>query len=169
MVGSPWPGISAWIVWWALLRSYKRDLLVTVAARSKAWNVFARLKIGIVGSNPSRGMDVCLRLTAFILFVLPCVSSGLATGWSLVQGVLPTVYKCKIAEPHKEEAKARYGMQRHIRRRYERLSLKIIGKFRFSVTLIHKKPDLHNIINRLFHISHKPIQRHCYNSIWSIW
>jgi hypothetical protein len=28
-----------------------------------------------------------------------------------------TVYKCKITEPHKEEAKARYGLQRHIRRR----------------------------------------------------
>jgi hypothetical protein len=54
---------------------------------------------------------------AFIVFVLSCVGSRLATGWSLVQGVLPIVYKCKITEPHKEEAKARYGLQRHIRRR----------------------------------------------------
>jgi hypothetical protein len=46
--------------------------------------VFARSNTGIVGSNPTRGMDVC----AFILFL----SSGLVTGWSPVQGVLPTVY-----------------------------------------------------------------------------
>jgi hypothetical protein len=35
-------------------------------------------------------------LSAFILFcvcVVLCVDSGLMTGWSLVQGVLPTVYK----------------------------------------------------------------------------
>jgi hypothetical protein len=51
--------------------------------------------------------------------VLSCVGSGLATGWSLVQGVLPIVYKCKITEPHKEEAKARYGLHRHVRRRRE--------------------------------------------------
>jgi hypothetical protein len=42
---------------------------VTVAARSKALTVFARLKAGIVGSNPTHGMDAC----AFILFVLFCV------------------------------------------------------------------------------------------------
>jgi hypothetical protein len=35
---------------------------VTVAALSKAWNVFARLNTGIVGSIPARGMDVCMRL-----------------------------------------------------------------------------------------------------------
>jgi hypothetical protein len=39
-------------------------------------------------------MDVCL---VYSVFVLSCVGSGLATGWSLVQGVLPIVYK----EPHK--------------------------------------------------------------------
>jgi hypothetical protein len=57
----------------------------TVAARSEAWTVFARLKAGIVGSNPNQGMDVCLRLFCV------CVSSGLETGWFPVQGVLPTV------------------------------------------------------------------------------
>jgi hypothetical protein len=30
--------------------------------RAKAWNVFARLNTGILGSNPARVMDVCLRL-----------------------------------------------------------------------------------------------------------
>jgi hypothetical protein len=39
---------------------------------------------------------------AFILFALSCVGSGLATGWSLVQGVLPTAYMCKITELHKK-------------------------------------------------------------------
>jgi hypothetical protein len=81
-----------------------------------AWNVFARLNTGIVGSNPARGMDVCV----CSVFVFSCVGSGLAKGWSLVQGVLPTVYKCKITEPHKEEAKARYGLQHHIRRKRRR-------------------------------------------------
>jgi hypothetical protein len=35
---------------------------VTVDARSNVRNVFARFNIGIVGSNPAGGMDVCLRL-----------------------------------------------------------------------------------------------------------
>jgi hypothetical protein len=35
---------------------------VTVAARSKARNVFGSSNTGIVGSNPSRGMDVRLLL-----------------------------------------------------------------------------------------------------------
>jgi hypothetical protein len=36
---------------------------VTVAERSKAWTVFARLEAGIVSSNPTQDMDVkCLLL-----------------------------------------------------------------------------------------------------------
>jgi hypothetical protein len=35
---------------------------ITVAARSKAGNVFIRSNAGIVGSIPTQGMDVCLRL-----------------------------------------------------------------------------------------------------------
>jgi hypothetical protein len=35
---------------------------ITAAARSEAWTVFARSDAGIVGSNPTRGMDVCVRL-----------------------------------------------------------------------------------------------------------
>jgi hypothetical protein len=50
-------------------------------------------------------MFVCV----YSVFVLSCVGSGLATSRSLVQGVLPIVYKCKITELHKEEARARYG------------------------------------------------------------
>jgi hypothetical protein len=33
-----------------------------MAARSKAWTVFARSYTRIVGSNPTWGMDVCVRL-----------------------------------------------------------------------------------------------------------
>jgi hypothetical protein len=35
---------------------------ITVATRSNAWTVFDRLNTGNVGSNPTRGMDVCVRL-----------------------------------------------------------------------------------------------------------
>jgi hypothetical protein len=38
-------------------------------------------------------MNVCLRL--FCVCVVLCVGSGLATGWSPVEGVLPTVYRLR--------------------------------------------------------------------------
>jgi hypothetical protein len=72
------------------ISTYKQ---ITVAARSKAWTVFARLNIGIMGSNLTQGMDICLHL--FCVCVVLCVGSGLATGCSHVQGVLPTVYMIK--------------------------------------------------------------------------
>jgi hypothetical protein len=43
--------------------------LITVAARSTAQTVFARSNAGIVGSNTTQGMDVCVRL----FFGLFCV------------------------------------------------------------------------------------------------
>jgi hypothetical protein len=73
---------------------------------SPAWTLGSWVRISL-----EAWMSVCV----YSVFMLSCVSSGLATGWSLVQGVLPIAYKCKITEPHKEEAKARYGLQRHIR------------------------------------------------------
>jgi hypothetical protein len=69
-----------------------RHLPITVAARFKAWTIFARLNAGVVGSNLARGMDLCVCL--FCVYVL-CVGSGLATSWSPVQGVLLTVYRIK--------------------------------------------------------------------------
>jgi hypothetical protein len=63
------------------------------AARSKAWTVFARLNTGIMGSNSIRVMYVYVRL--FRVCAVLCVGRGLATGWSPVQGVLPTVYRIK--------------------------------------------------------------------------
>jgi hypothetical protein len=64
---------------------------IPVAARSKAWNVFARSNTGIVCSNPTEGMDVCVCL--FCVCVLLFVSCGLATSWSAVQRILPTKIK----------------------------------------------------------------------------
>jgi hypothetical protein len=57
---------------------------VSVAVRSKALS-----NIKILGSNFTGGMDVCVRL----FYVVLCVGSGLAMGWSPVQGVLPNVYQ----------------------------------------------------------------------------
>jgi hypothetical protein len=65
----------------------------TVAAPSKARTVFARSNDGIVGSNPTRGRDICVRL--FRVCAVLCVSSGLVTGSSPVQGVLPTTCRIK--------------------------------------------------------------------------
>jgi hypothetical protein len=44
-----------------------------------------------VGLNLTQGMDVCVRL--FRLCVVLCVGSGIATGCSPVQGVVPTMYR----------------------------------------------------------------------------
>jgi hypothetical protein len=66
---------------------------ITAAARSKAWTVFALPNTGTVGSNPTQGMDVYVRL--FCVSLVLYVGSDLATGWSVVQGVLPTVYMIK--------------------------------------------------------------------------
>jgi hypothetical protein len=60
-------------------------LPITVAARSKAWTVFARSNAGIVGSNPTEGMNICVCLFS------DCIGSGLASDWYPVQEVLPTV------------------------------------------------------------------------------
>jgi hypothetical protein len=61
-----------------------------VCGRPMAWTVFAHSNTGIMCSNPTRGMDVCVRL--FCVCVVLCLGSGLVTGSSLVQGVLRTVY-----------------------------------------------------------------------------
>jgi hypothetical protein len=69
-----------------------------VAVRSKAWTVFAHSNIEIVGSNPTGGMDVCVRL--FSVCVVLCVGSGLVTGRSPIQGVLQAV--CMITKTERE-------------------------------------------------------------------
>jgi hypothetical protein len=52
---------------------------IAVAAQSGTWSVFARSNAGIVGSNPTRVMDVYVRL--FCVCAVLYVGSGLATGW----------------------------------------------------------------------------------------
>jgi hypothetical protein len=52
--------------------------------------IFARSNTEIVGSHPTRGMDVCVRL--FCVCVVLCICSGLEMGRSPVQGVLPIAY-----------------------------------------------------------------------------
>jgi hypothetical protein len=93
---------SFYLVTFARLNSVLRatyfvDLVIrkdfTVAARSESWTVFARSNTGIVGSNATRGMDICVSL--FCVCAVLCVGRGLATGWSPVQGALPTVYRLR--------------------------------------------------------------------------
>jgi hypothetical protein len=62
-----------------------------VTEPSKARNVFTYLNTEIVGSSPTRG-NGCLCAFIYSVFMLSCVGSGFATGWSPVQGVLPTIY-----------------------------------------------------------------------------
>jgi hypothetical protein len=47
------------------------EVPITVAVRSKAWNILVRSNTGIVGSNPTWGMDVCVRL--FCVCAVLCV------------------------------------------------------------------------------------------------
>jgi hypothetical protein len=73
---------------------------VMIAEPSKAWTVFARSDAVIVGSNPASGMDVwcvyvCTRACLFCVCVVVYLGRGLATGRSLVQEVLPAVYRTK--------------------------------------------------------------------------
>jgi hypothetical protein len=74
------------------------------AARSEPWTLFVRSNAGIVGSNTIQRMDVCVRL--FCVYVVLCVGSGLATGWSLVQGVLPTVYRLRKQKSRQDLTKS---------------------------------------------------------------
>jgi hypothetical protein len=69
-----------------------------MAARSKARTVFALSNTGIVGSNHSRGIDVCV-----CVCVVLCVGSGLATVWSLVQ---ESYRPCKKDYETEEETRA---------------------------------------------------------------
>jgi hypothetical protein len=59
----------------------------TVVGRFKVQNVLCRSYTGVLGYNSTRGTDVC------VSSVLSCVSSGLVTGCSPFQGVLPIVCK----------------------------------------------------------------------------
>jgi hypothetical protein len=67
------------LIYW---RALNYIMPIPVVVLSKAWIVFTRSNTGIMSSNPTQGMDVCLRLIGV------CVDSDLATRWSPVEGVL---------------------------------------------------------------------------------
>jgi hypothetical protein len=46
---------------------------ITAAARSKASTVFTRSNAGIVGSNPTQGMNICVCVDS--VYVLSCVAA----------------------------------------------------------------------------------------------
>jgi hypothetical protein len=79
---------------------------ITVTVRSKVRTVFACSNTGIVGSNPTNGMAVCVHL--FCVCAVLCAGRGLAPGWSPVQGVLPTVWKVKRLK--KKESRPNKGL-----------------------------------------------------------
>jgi hypothetical protein len=79
---------------------------ITEAARSEAWTVFTRSNACIVGSNPTQGKNVWVRL--FCVCVDLCIGRGLATDWSPVQRVLRNTYK------NKELKKAAKAQQRAV-------------------------------------------------------
>jgi hypothetical protein len=54
-----------------------RSKPVTVVEWSRAQTVLARSDAGIVGSNPTRGMDVYVYVYVYSMFVLSCVGRGL--------------------------------------------------------------------------------------------
>jgi hypothetical protein len=51
----------------------RKILTGTVAERSKTYTVFGRSEAGIVGSNPTQGMDVWCALYVYSVFMLSCV------------------------------------------------------------------------------------------------
>jgi hypothetical protein len=63
-----------------------------VAVQFKTWTVFARFNAGVIVSNPTRGMDVCMCLFCFYCPVCMC---KLCDGPIPHEGVLPTVYSIK--------------------------------------------------------------------------
>jgi hypothetical protein len=69
------------------------EVQLTVASRCKASTVFARSDTGILGSNPTGGMDdyVCL----FCVCAVLCVVSGLVTPDPTSNKCLQIVYRVK--------------------------------------------------------------------------
>jgi len=67
-------------------------MLATVAAQYKRCYVFYTPHSDIMGANPARGMDMCLRWS---VPVFSSLGPGLAVGRYPVTGVLPDVYDVK--------------------------------------------------------------------------
>jgi hypothetical protein len=70
--------------------------------------VSGRMVAGVAGSNPARGMDVCL-LCLYV--VLPCVGRGLCDGLiTRPEESLPCVCMCVIKKPPKGRPKFSPGL-----------------------------------------------------------
>jgi hypothetical protein len=52
---------------WYSYHWYYKLPAITVATRSEAWTVFARLNAEVVGSKPTRSMDVCVWVYSFFV------------------------------------------------------------------------------------------------------
>jgi hypothetical protein len=74
---------------------WEDNMLITMAAWSKAWTVFTRSTTGIMVSNPTRGMDVCVRL--FCVNVFLCVGKQSCDGL-ITRPRSPTVCVKKITK-----------------------------------------------------------------------
>jgi hypothetical protein len=94
--------------------------------------------------NPSRAGLASETRTCMGPFVLSCASNGLATGWSLVQGVLPTVCKCKIKEPHKRRPRPDRAVSAE--EEVEELQKNIIMSVVCPLHLIENKCQRYNMI-----------------------
>jgi hypothetical protein len=78
---------------WQKLSGSKRFRRPIGLMRKSQWPLRHELP-SLAGSNPTQGMDVCI-VCIYCVCVVLCVGSGLATGWSSVQLVLPTVNRIK--------------------------------------------------------------------------
>jgi hypothetical protein len=72
---------------------------ITESARSKAWTFFAHSNAGIVGSNPTQDMDVCV--CVYFVFVLSCVQ--VAALWRTDPPYKESYRLCKKYYETKEE------------------------------------------------------------------
>jgi hypothetical protein len=91
-------------------RSYSVYYLIPYL--SEASTVFGHSNVQIAGSNPARGMDVCL----YFCVVLSCVGRGFASGRSPVQGVPQNVYRFTSKNPSTPQGKR--GRLRKTGRKY---------------------------------------------------
>jgi hypothetical protein len=72
------------------------EVPITAAARSKAWTVFARSDAGIVDSNSTQGIDICV--CVYSVFVLSCVCSYRPCDGLISRPRSPTACVKKITE-----------------------------------------------------------------------
>jgi hypothetical protein len=75
---------------------------ITVAARCTAWTVSARSNAGIVGSNPTEGMDVWV--CVYSVFLLSCV--WIAALWRADHSSKESYWLCKKDYEIQDEARA---------------------------------------------------------------